>query len=194
MKRAEKNKRSRETILTVAFTEFAEHGYAGSGINQICAKGNLSKGLLYHYYPNKDALYIACVAMLFQDMVHFLREQIHLDTLTVEQYFSVRMRFFQQYPQHQQLFSDVLLYPQSHLADEIAQCRQEFDQFNHQSLRTILQKEHLADSISLDQAVVQLRAFVNFLGVYIREDSAINAEQKGAELLHTMLYGLIARS
>lgn len=40
---------------------------------------------------------------------------------------------------------------------------------------------------------MQLRAFVNFLGVYIREDSAADAEQKSAELLHTMLYGLIAR-
>ena len=193
MKQAEKNKRSRDMILTFAFTEFAEYGYAGSGINQICTKGNISKGLLYHYYPNKDALYIACVAKLFQDMICFLREQINLDTLTVEEYYSVRMQFFQQHPEHQQLFRDVLLYPQSHLADEITQCRQDFDQFNNQSLRIILQKEHLADSVSLDQAIMQLRAFVNFLGVYIREDSAADAEQKRAELLHTMLYGLIAR-
>lgn len=193
MKQAEKNKRSKDMILTFAFTEFAEYGYAGSGINQICTKGNISKGLLYHYYPNKDALYIACVAKLFQDMICFLREQINLDTLTVEEYYSVRMQFFQQHPEHQQLFRDVLLYPQSHLADEITQCRQDFDQFNNQSLRIILQKEHLADSVSLDQAIMQLRAFVNFLGVYIREDSAADAEQKRAELLHTMLYGLIAR-
>ena len=87
----------------------------------------------------------------------------------------------------------MLLYPQSHLANEIAQCRQDFDQFNNQSLRIILQKEHLSDSISLDQAITQLRAFVNFLGVYIREDSADDAELKAGELLHTMLYGLIAR-
>lgn len=193
MKQAEKNKRSRDMILTFAFTEFAAYGYSGSGINQICTKGNISKGLLYHYYPNKDALYIACVAKLFQDMICFLREQINLDTLTVEEYFSVRMQFFQQHPEHQQLFRDVLLYPQSHLADEIAQCRQDFDQFNNQLLRIILQKEHLADSVSLDQAIMQFRAFVNFLGVYIREDSAADAEQKSAELLHTMLYGLIAR-
>lgn len=94
MKQAEKNKRSRDMILTFAFTEFAEYGYAGSGINQICTKGNISKGLLYHYYSNKDALYIACVTKLFQDMICFLREQINLDTLTVEEYYSVRMQFF----------------------------------------------------------------------------------------------------
>ncbi len=193
MKQSEKNKRSRDMIQAFAFAEFAEHGYAGSSINQICTSGKLSKGLLYHYYPNKDALYMACVAMLFQDMVYFLRGQLGSGTLTMERYFSVRMQFFQQHPRHRQLFYDVLIYPQSHLANEIAQCRQDFDQFNNQSLRTILQKEHLSDSISLDQAITQLRAFVNFLGVYIREDSADDAELKAGELLHTMLYGLIAR-
>ena len=47
--------------------------------------------------------------------------------------------------------------------------------------------------MTLDGAIRQFRAFVNFLGVYIREDSAEDAERKAEELLHTMLYGLIAR-
>ena len=44
MKQAEKNRRSRELILLHAFAEFAQHGYAGSSLNQICARGNISKG------------------------------------------------------------------------------------------------------------------------------------------------------
>ena len=47
MKQAERSRRSRSMIRMHAFTEFAEHGYAGSGINQICTRGNISKGLLY---------------------------------------------------------------------------------------------------------------------------------------------------
>ena len=54
-------------------------------------------------------------------------------------------------------------------------------------------KEQLAEQLSLDEALLQFRAFVNFLGVYIREDAAADAEQKAGELLHTMLYGFIAR-
>ena len=68
MKQSEKNQKSRALILTHAFTEFASHGYEGSSLNQICARGNLSKGLLYHYYKNKDALYLSCVHVLFDDM------------------------------------------------------------------------------------------------------------------------------
>lgn len=193
MKQSEKNQRSRELILIHAFAEFAEHGYSGSSLNQICARGNISKGLLYHYYANKDALYLSCVARLFNEMTGFLKERIDIADVTVRQYFAVRMQFFQQYPAHRQLFYDVLMYPQSHLMQEIGQCRAEFDAFNNKALRIVLQKERLSERISLDEALLQFRAFVNFLGVYIREDSAADAEQKAGELLHTMLYGLVAR-
>ena len=100
MKQSEKNQKSRALILTHAFTEFASHGYEGSSLNQICARGNLSKGLLYHYYKNTDALYLSCVHVLFDDMTRYLRSELNLSTVTVEQYFTVRMRFFRQHPLH----------------------------------------------------------------------------------------------
>lgn len=193
MKQSEKNQRSRELILMHAFSEFAEHGYSGSSLNQICARGDISKGLLYHYYANKDALYLSCVARLFHEMTDFLKKRIDIADVTIMQYFAGRMHFFQQYPVHRQLFYDVLMYPPSHLRQEIEQCRADFDAFNNKALRAVLQREKLDERISLEEALVQFRAFVNFLGVYIREDSASDAEQKAGELLHTMLYGLIAR-
>ena len=76
MRQEEKNRKSRELILGYAFDEFAENGYTGSSLNQICARGSISKGLLYHYYANKDALYLACVGRLFQDMTAFLQARI----------------------------------------------------------------------------------------------------------------------
>ncbi len=169
MKQSEKNKRSRGT------------------------QGHISKGLLYHYYDNKDALYLACVALLFRDMASFLQETLNIETVTITQYFEVRMQFFQQYPSHRQLFYDVLVYPQSHLARQLEQCRTEFDTLNTKILRIVLQQEQLSARVSLDTAIQQFRAFVNFLGVYIREDSIADAEHKTCELLNTMLYGLIAR-
>ena len=170
MKQSEKNQKSRALILTHAFTEFASHGYEGSSLNQICARGNLSKGLLYHYYKNKDALYLSCVHVLFDDMTRYLRSEINLSTVTVEQYFTVRMRFFRQHPLHRKLFSDLLLYPQNRL-----------------------QQEPLRSQLSMEEALLQFRSFVHFLGIYIREDAASDAEQKANDLLQTMLYGLLAR-
>ena len=193
MRQEEKNRKSRELILSYAFDEFAENGYAGSSLNQICARGSISKGLLYHYYANKDALYLACVGRLFQDMTAFLQAWIDVGSVTVQQYFSVRMDFFRQNPAHRQLFNDIVLYPQSHLPDQIRLCRQNFDALNDRMLRAILQREHLSPDIPFDSAIRQFRAFSDFLGVYIREDVKTDAERKTAELLHTMLYGLAAR-
>ena len=81
MKQAEKNRKSRDLILKHAFAEFAGNGYAGSSLNLICARGEISKGLLYHYYPNKDALYLACVQKLFDEMTAFLSGRIALPAL-----------------------------------------------------------------------------------------------------------------
>ncbi len=193
MKQAQKNQQSREFILKYAFAEFSEHGYCGSSLNQICVHGNISKGLLYHYYTNKDTLYLACVELLFHEMTSFLQEQINLDTVTIEQYFDVRMQFFQKHPAHHQLFYDLLLYPQSHLAQNMEICRASFDHFNNQALRIILQNQPLSEHITLEDALQQFSAFINFLGVYMREGTLSQTEQKTRELLHTMLYGLIAR-
>lgn len=193
MKQEEKNRRSRELILTYAFEEFAAHGYSGAGLNQICTRGHISKGLLYHYYAGKDALYMACVERLFTEMTAALRELIDPEHVTVEGYFEARMRFFRDHPQHRQLFYDVLMYPQSHLAEQIHKCREGFDRFNDNALRALLSREKLADGVMIEEAIGQFRSFVNFLGVYVRDSSNADAEQKTSALLRTLLYGLISR-
>ena len=94
---------------------------------------------------------------------------------------------------HRKLFSDLLLYPQNRLQQEIGKCRAEFDAFNNAALQSVLQKEPLRSQLSMEEALLQFRSFVHFLGIYIREDAASDAEQKANDLLQTMLYGLLAR-
>lgn len=193
MKQAEKNQRSRDCILRQALAEFAEHGYSGASLNRICGQGSISKGMLYHYYTGKDALYLACVEQMFRDMARCLREGMDLTHVTIDGYFAARMDFFREHPLYSRLFYDVLMYPQTHLAEAIEACRADFDQYNNQALEALLRQEPLAEGVSLELALEQFRAFVHFFGVYLREASADDVEQKAAQLLRTMLYGLIAR-
>ena len=58
MKKEEKTGLTKERILLAAMEEFGEKGYAAASLNNICAAG-IPKGLLYHNYENKDALYLA---------------------------------------------------------------------------------------------------------------------------------------
>ena len=56
MKQEERSQKSRAHFLEYAFAEFARQGYLGASVNTICAAGKISKGLLYHYYADKDTL------------------------------------------------------------------------------------------------------------------------------------------
>jgi AcrR family transcriptional regulator len=46
-------------ILAAAVKEFSEKGYGGARVNMIAARANINKRMLYHYFGDKDALYLA---------------------------------------------------------------------------------------------------------------------------------------
>jgi AcrR family transcriptional regulator len=51
----------REAILDVAAEIFLEQGFAAASMSTIAARLGGSKGTLYNYFPNKEALFEACV-------------------------------------------------------------------------------------------------------------------------------------
>lgn len=50
------------SILTTAARVFAEQGMEKASMAQIAAHAGISKALLYHYYPSKDALIFAIIS------------------------------------------------------------------------------------------------------------------------------------
>ncbi|MGM9548547.1 MAG: TetR/AcrR family transcriptional regulator [Faecousia sp.] len=168
MKQEEKSRKSREHILEYAFAEFAGKGYLGASVNTICAAGKISKGLLYHYYSDKDALYLACVNMCFQELTATLEAALNAETVTPDQYFDTRLVFFAQHPLHQRLFCDTVVNPPHHLLRELAACRASFDALNETMLTAILEKETLAENISIQNAICQLRVFEDCVSTYLK--------------------------
>ena len=49
----------RAHILAAALRAFATHGYEGATVRRIGAEAKVAPGLLYHYFPNKEALLVA---------------------------------------------------------------------------------------------------------------------------------------
>lgn len=198
MKQEEKNRKSREHILSCALTEFAGQGYRGASINTICSAGKISKGLLYHYYADKDALYLACVDRCFRALTEYLAAHLDAETITPDQYFDVRLEYFAANPLHQKLFCGAVVNPPQHLHQELADCRAAFDRLNETMLTAILEQETLVDGISIQDAIRQLRVFEDFVSTYLK-----NAGQEARQMeehnklcrqtLQTMLYGLIVR-
>lgn len=52
---------AREKILSAAIDEFGLHGFEKASTNSIMEKAGVSKGLIFHHFGNKAALYITCV-------------------------------------------------------------------------------------------------------------------------------------
>src|SRR5438552_5810090 len=50
---------SRERILKAAVNEFAREGYGGARVERICAAARSNPRMLYHYFEDKAALYVA---------------------------------------------------------------------------------------------------------------------------------------
>ncbi|MGB9789244.1 MAG: TetR/AcrR family transcriptional regulator [Thermotoga caldifontis] len=57
---SERSTEVRNEILNAAIEEFAENGYEAASTNTITRRAGVSKGLLFHYFKNKEGLYIAC--------------------------------------------------------------------------------------------------------------------------------------
>ena len=69
--RAERNPdRTRRIILEAAFQEIYRHGFQGMRLDDVVAATGLTKGALYHHFPNKQALGYAVVDDIIRDMIH----------------------------------------------------------------------------------------------------------------------------
>lgn len=60
--------RTQAEIMTVAIDEFAEHGFHGARIGRITQAANCNSRMIYHYFGGKEALYVAVLDKVFEDI------------------------------------------------------------------------------------------------------------------------------
>lgn len=61
-----------EQILEAGISQFAESGLARTSMSAIARQAQISVGVLYKYYENKDAFYDACVERCTSELDRFL--------------------------------------------------------------------------------------------------------------------------
>jgi TetR/AcrR family transcriptional regulator len=62
---------TRQKLLVAARHEFAAAGLAGARVDEIAARAGVNKQLVYHYFGDKDALYLAVLEWVYEE----IREQ-----------------------------------------------------------------------------------------------------------------------
>jgi TetR/AcrR family transcriptional regulator len=59
---------TRQRILDAAFDEFAAHGLAGARVDRIVNAAGVNKRMLYHYFGNKEALFLEVLRGALDEM------------------------------------------------------------------------------------------------------------------------------
>jgi len=75
---------TRKKLLTAARREFARSGLAGARVDEIAARAGVNKQLLYHYFGDKDALYLAVLEWVYEEIRSHERK-LNLEGLPPEQ-------------------------------------------------------------------------------------------------------------
>lgn len=164
MKQEERNRLKREKIIGAALREFGTKSFAEASVNTLCEEDGISKGIIYHYYTDKDDLYLACVRDCFQAMTDYLAE--HMSPLgpsaeeNLDIYFDVRLRFLEEHPCYQGIFYQVTMCTPQHLREKVEQIRAPFDRYNLSVLQEVLKHNKLRRHITAEDLAALYMLYV----------------------------------
>jgi len=92
----------REKILQATIKEFAQKGYEKASTNHIVQEAEISKGLLFHYFGNKEKLFLAtfdyCVEKLTDEMMPHAKGLSKDLFKRILQLGKLKVRLFAKYP------------------------------------------------------------------------------------------------
>ncbi len=70
--------RTRTAIIDAAMDEFAAYGLGGARVDRIAERSGSNKRLIYYYFGNKDALFLAALEKAYAD-IRKAEQALHLD-------------------------------------------------------------------------------------------------------------------
>ena len=74
---------TRHKLLVAARHEFAQNGLAGARVDDIAARAGVNKQLVYHYFGDKDALYLAVLEWVYEEL-RTQERKLNLDGLPAD--------------------------------------------------------------------------------------------------------------
>lgn len=110
--------RTRERILAAAVEEFAAHGFGGARVDTIADRAGANKRMLYHYFGNKDELFLATLEAVYAHIRSHERE-LHLDDFApveaMRQLVTYTFDYFVENPHFIRLLNTENLFEAAHL-------------------------------------------------------------------------------
>lgn len=201
VKQSERTRKSRAQILDAAMQEFGTADYAAVSVERICTRHGISKGLMYHYYAGKDALFLACASQVFGALAQYL--DAHLPQLyacdsseRIRDYFLLRDAFFAEHPLEKRVFENAMFHAPPQLVPEIAKMRKPLAQANAHFMAHVVNTVGLRDGITKQEATRYLESVEFVFWTMLRMNGVQDMSQSQAlrqcteRLLDMLLYGI----
>jgi len=201
MQQEERSERSRNQILDAALKLFSHRGYGATSVNDIAAEAGVSKGNVYHHFPDKETIFRALLDQYFQAMSQpdfpfnrALASGTFPDNL--EELGRAAREAVVEWRQHVALiYVDVVEFDGTHIRKFYADMAKRFE--------TFLASHHiapdLADGLSPTSAVMlATRIFFNYFSVEIifgvKDHFGKQTDQVIAEISRILRHGMLKRS
>lgn len=81
--RASEAESTRSNIIEIATDEFAEKGFSGARIDEIAARTNTSKRMIYYYFRDKEGLFVAVLEEAYR-RIRAIESKLDVDHLEPE--------------------------------------------------------------------------------------------------------------
>lgn len=176
MKREDKIKITKDKIIESALHEFNIYDYEQASMNHICSMGDISKGIIYHYFKDKDELYLTCIKICFDTMLSKLKKhEIHgLKAMDeVKAYMEFRIAFFKEYPQLRGIFFHSIIKAPNHLVNEIELIKEDFNLMNRLFYSDMLTHLKLRDGVPVKEALKYFEIMQHMFNDYFRQQVEI---------------------
>lgn len=192
MTQEERKRRSREEIYRVALEEFGTNGYEKVTMERICTGHGISKGMMYHYYANKDELFLLCVERTFANLKAYLEQAVEREMAgsgevdpvkVIQRYFLLREEYFQRRPLERGIFEVALFRPPKHLLEQILTLRAPVREVNVRLLLWLMERAQIRPGLTRERAVRYLEGMEAVFRSAV-DNWTCNEEQPD---LHTML-------
>jgi AcrR family transcriptional regulator len=202
MQQEQKSERSRAQILAAALKLFSHRGYGATSVQDIAEEAGLSKGNVYHHFPDKETLFRELLDRYFQAMAQpdfpfnrALASGLFPDNL--EELGRATREVVEQYREYVALiYVDVVEFDASHVRKFYQEMATRFDAFlNAQGMERTL-RARLAPDLSPTSAVMlATRIFFQYFSVEVlfgvREQFGKSTDDVIQEISRILRHGML---
>lgn len=198
MEKALKTKLTKEKIINAAIIEFGSSTYEEASLSAMCAAHNISKGLIYHNFKDKDEIYTLVVKRAYDELIEKFENlgDNGIDDFT--KFFKMREEFFAENHYYQNIFFETIFNPPAHLENVIREIRRPYEEHLKKRYLRMIDDIKLKEGISKQEATDYIFFICDTYNAYFRrlyrrekfDELILEHENRMNKMLDYILHGI----